>query len=241
MATGRRGKKTATRRKKRKAAPAAKKKARKAKAKPKARKAKPKARARTTAKRKPKPKAKARKVVRKKPTATARGGLVRLRRSAPAPRPEAVPAAVAFTAPAAAPAGDGIQPHVEQELRTRGYEPPDGTVVAVLTAIGRGYAQGPAAAPDWLHVDTAGPIAEGVVERFVTGDRSNDINRVTHRAQVRATVGFNLEQLGGGETGDAEREVLTAFCLGSWDPDTHTNAQRDGVASFVVPWYLAGR
>ena len=58
---------------------------------------------------------------------------------------------------------------------------------------------------------------------------------------VRSTVDFNLDQLSGGTTSDAERDVLASFCLGSWDPAMDANAERNGIASFVVPWYLAGR
>jgi hypothetical protein len=134
-----------------------------------------------------------------------------------------------------------MQASVEQALRDQGYDEPDGTVVAALAAVGRGYARGPAEPPEWLQVDATGPVAEGVVGRFATGDRAHDIDRSMHRPQVRATVNFNLDQLGGGDTGDAERDVLTSFCLGSWDPAMDPNAERNGIASFVVPWYLAGR
>jgi hypothetical protein len=172
---------------------------------------------------------------------TPRGVKPRLRRSVP--RPPAAPAvepAASFGA-AAAP-GDDLRAKVEDALRNRGYDPPDATAVAVLTAIGAGYRQGPATPPSWLRVDVDGPIAAGMVERFATGDRAHDIDRSTHRSQVRATVGFNLDQLAGElPVGDAERDVLTSFCLGSWDPALDQNAERNGIASFVVPWYLAGR
>lgn len=152
--------------------------------------------------------------------------------------------AEAFTAPAAAAAapGDGLSRDVAEELRKRGYDAPDPTVVAVLTDVGEGYRQGPAHAPAWLQVDVDGPIAEGIVERFATGDRAHDIDRSTHRPQVRAAVDFNLALLAPRESiGDSERDVLTSFCLGSWDPAMNANAERDGIATFVVPWYLAGR
>jgi hypothetical protein len=145
------------------------------------------------------------------------------------------------SAAAAAPPTDELARKVEDTLRDRGYDPPDATVVAVLTALGAGYRQGPASPPSWLRVDVDGPIASGMVERFATGDRAHDIDRSTHRPQVRATVGFNLDQLSGTPVGDAERDVLTSFCLGSWDPAVDQNAERNGIASFVVPWYLAGR
>jgi hypothetical protein len=145
------------------------------------------------------------------------------------------------SAPAAAPPADDLARKVEDALRDRGYDPPDATVAAVLTAIGAGYRQGPASPPSWLRVDVDGPIASGMVDRFATGDRAHDIDRSTHRPQVRATVGFNLDQLSSTPVGDAERDVLTSFCLGSWDPAVDQNAERNGIASFVVPWYLAGR
>ncbi len=155
-------------------------------------------------------------------------------------RPRPVARAVMPSAAAAA-AGDDLAQRVEDALRNRGYDPPDATVVAVLTAIGTGYRQGPASPPSWLRVDVDGPIASGMVERFATGDRAHDIDRSTHRPQVRSAVGFNLDQLSDTPVGEAERDALTSFCLGSWDPAVDTNAERTGIASFVVPWYLAGR
>jgi hypothetical protein len=152
-----------------------------------------------------------------------------------------VGSAMAAAAPAAPLAG-GLAGKVEATLRNRGYDPPDPIVVEVLTAIGTGYRQGPANPPAWIRFDVDGLIAEGVVERFETGDRAHDIDRATHRGIVRNTVDFNLDQLpGGGSTGDAERRAITSFCLGSWDPSMDENAERNGIASFVVPWYLAGR
>jgi hypothetical protein len=161
------------------------------------------------------------------------------RTAARKPAPKRVAAAAA---PLAAPAPLALAAAVESALRVQGYEPPDPIVVEVLTAIGTGYREGPANPPAWLHIDVDGLIADGVVERFVTGDRASDVDRVMHRGIVRSTVDFNLDQLpGGGSTGDAERTVLTSFCLGSWDPAMDANAERNGIASFVVPWYLAGR
>ena len=230
MATGR---KTARRRRgKKKAAPARKK----------ARKARPKARARKVAKTRRRPKVEVR--ARRTKAKTRPRTRAKPARRPPVARPEPTPVAMPAAAPAAAPAapaGDAMQGHVEQALRDEGYDEPDQTAVAVLAAIGRGYARGPAQTPAWLRVDANGPIAEGIAERFAIGDRAHDIDRSTHRPQVRATVNFNLDPLGGGDASDAERDVLTSFSLGSWDPAMDANAERHGIASFVIPWYLAGR
>jgi hypothetical protein len=182
---------------------------------------------------------------RKAPTkakARTRARTARPKRRPTAPRRAAASAPRTAPAPAAGAPADDLAALVEEALRDRGYEPVDATVVAVLTAIGTGYRQGPASPPSWLRVDVDGPIAAGMVERYATGDRAHDIDRSTHRSQVRATVGFNLDQLASDTlVGDAERDVLTSFCLGSWDPALDQNAERNDIASFVVPWYLAGR
>src|SRR5689334_13497839 len=100
-------------------------------------------------------------------------------------------AAAAAPEPVAAPPApsDDLARAIEAQLRHHGFDPPDETVVAVLTALGAGYRQGPAHPPSWLHVDVNGPIAEGMVERYATGERAHDIDRSTHRPQVRAAVG----------------------------------------------------
>jgi hypothetical protein len=166
---------------------------------------------------------------------------------APPPIPEAAPARefqpapIPRAMPAAPPAGDDMEVAVERALRDAGYAPPDSIAVAVLAAIGRGYAQGPASPPSWLHVDVARPIAEGLVERFATGDRAHDIDRGSHRPTTRATVNIVLSQTAGDPVGDPERAVLASFCLGSWDPATDQHAERNGIAGFVIPWFMAGR
>jgi len=157
----------------------------------------------------------------------------------PAPRPAAAPRAAVAVA-AAAPE-DGIRVAVVAALHQHGYGAPTDAIVSTLTAMAVGYRQGPAETPPWLHVDADGPVASGMVERFELGDRAHDIDRSTHRPQVRATVNYNLDLVGGGVGDDAERAVITSFCLGSWNPAVDANAERDGIASFVVPWYLAGR
>jgi hypothetical protein len=158
-----------------------------------------------------------------------------------APAPEAPVAPIPRAMPAAPTPPDDMEVAVERALRDAGYAPPDPTAVAVLAAIGRGYAQGPAAAPSWLHVDAAGSIAEGLAERFATGDRAHDIDRGSHRPTTRATVNIVLSQTPGDPVGDPERAVLASFCLGSWDPAMDENAERNGIAGFVIPWYFAGR
>jgi hypothetical protein len=155
----------------------------------------------------------------------------------------AIPAAPTPTAATAPPpaAGD-LRDAVIAVLRRRGYDVSDAAPVDVLTDVARGYGRGPAAAPTWIRFDTSQALAEGVVERFETGDRSPDLDRRMHRPQVRSTVVDNLEQLGlTSSTDEAAREVLTSLCLGTWEPATMTNAERDGVASFLVRWYRDGR
>src|SRR5690349_11032920 len=154
MATGRRGRKTTARRKpKRKAAPARKKKAR-AKAPSKKKRTRPKA-----AKRKPARTVAKRTVTKAKPQGAREKMVRRMRGPAAAEPPPRIPEAPAAPVapatrgmPAAPPPADEMEVAVEDALRGAGYEPPDPTVVAVLAAIGRGYAQGPASAPSWLHV-----------------------------------------------------------------------------------------
>jgi len=260
MATGRRAKTTAKRKPKRKAAPARKKaraKTTKKAAKKKATKTTKKTASKRPAKKKPakKKRAAARKVAKKTKPQGARAKMVRrLRRpptaAAPArppvpesfvpPEPEPTRIPRAAPAPAAAPPGD-IEAAVEAALRMEGYPDPDPTAVAVLTAIGRGYAMGPASPPSWLHVDVARPIAEVLAERFALGDRAHDIDRGSHRPQTRATVNIVLAQTAGDPVDDPERAVLASFCLGSWDPAADENAERNAIAGFVIPWYMAGR
>jgi hypothetical protein len=179
--------------------------------------------ARRPAKRKAAPK-KARKPARRPPARATR----------PAPKPLA-----AAAPPAPAPVDD-LRARVEAALSLRGYVPPDVVAVDVLTAIGRGYRQGPASPPEWLRVDVNGPIADGVADRFATGDRAHDIDRSTHRPTTRATVDIVLDQMAP-DVGEAGRVVLTSFALGSWDPEVDSNAERNAIAGFVIPWYLAGR
>jgi len=259
MATGRRAKTTAKRKPKRKAAPARKKAraktTKKKAAKKKATKTTKKTASKRPAKKKPakKKRAAARKVAKKTKPQGARAKMVRrLRRppTAPArppvpesfvpPEPEPTRIPRAAPAPAAAPPGD-IEAAVEAALRMEGYADPDPTAVAVLTAIGRGYAMGPASPPSWLHVDVARPIAEVLAERFALGDRAHDIDRGSHRPQTRATVNIVLAQTAGDPVDDPERAVLASFCLGSWDPAADENAERNAIAGFVIPWYMAGR
>jgi hypothetical protein len=83
-------------------------------------------------------------------------------------------------------------------------------------------------------------VGEGFAEIFATGDLSPVVGRRMARPAVRATIDFDLRQLGPDDTGDAEREVLMGICLGLWDPDRDTFAQRDGLAAFVCRWYRVG-
>ena len=251
MATGRRGRKTTAKRKpKRKTAPARKKKARakapskKKRTKAKATKRKP---ARTTAtrtvkKKKTKPQGARAKMVRRlrRPPTAAAPARPPVPESFVPPEPEPTRIPRAAPAPAAAPPGD-IEAAVEAALRMEGYADPDPTAVAVLTAIGRGYAMGPASPPSWLHVDVARPIAEVLAERFALGDRAHDIDRGSHRPQTRATVNIVLAQTAGDPVDDPERAILASFCLGSWDPAADENAERNAIAGFVIPWYMEGR
>jgi hypothetical protein len=127
------------------------------------------------------------------------------------------------------------------QLALRDYDATLPALADVLTALAVGYGMGAGSVPDWLRLKANQALAEGVVERYETGDRSPGLERVVHRPQVRAMVDANLELLGlAAQTDDAAREVLTAFCLGSWEPGMQTNAERDGIPSFVVPWYRDG-
>jgi hypothetical protein len=245
MATGRRGRKTTAKRKpKRKAAPARKKKARAKKAQKKAAKKK-RPKARTVAKRtvkKTKPQGARAKMVRRSRGTAASAAPAR----PPVPEsfvpPESQPAPIPRAAAApAAPSVDDMEAAVERALGMERYDDPDPTAVAVLSAIGRGYAMGPASPPGWLHVDVARPIAEVLAERFAIGDRAHDIDRGSHRPQTRATVNIVLAQTPGDPVGDPERAVLTSFCLGSWDPATDEVAERHAISGFVIPWYMKGR
>jgi len=251
MATGRRGRKTTAKRKpkKRKAAPARRKKARtapkkKAAKKKPAKKKRAKAAARKATKRtakKTKPQgARARMVrrLRRTPAAAPARPPVPESFAPPAPAPAPIPRA----APAAAPPTGDMEVAFERALRMEGYANPDPTAVAVLSAIGRGYAMGPASVPAWLRVDVARPISEVMAERFKIGDRAHDIDRGSHRPTTRASVNIVLAQTtGGDQVDDPERAVLASFCLGSWDPALDPNAERNAIAGFVIPWYMAGR
>ncbi len=202
---------------------------------------KPKKRAKRGPKRSAKPKARTRRAA--KPTARAK------RRVAPRAKARAVtsrppqPATAAFApppiAPAAAPA-DGLRDKVEAALVARGYHPPEATVVDVLTAIGRGYEQGPSAPPAGLNLDIDGPVSDGLADRYAKGDRAPFPVRSAHRHPIRSTVDFNLVQLGLGSTSEAAREALTSFCLGSWNPDADPITMRDAIAGPVVAWYRTG-
>jgi len=209
------------------------------------------------AKRKAAPKKKpARRKAAKKPakTATARKAVKRAAAAVPAPKAAKrvaapAPAAVKRIAPAA-PKGPGfaapfegapvddLRTRVEIALRVRGYTPPDPVVVDVLTAIGRGYRMGPASPPPWLNVN--GPIADGVAEPFAVGDRAHDIDRSTHRITTRASVDIVCNQMAP-DVGEPERKAIASFSLGSWNPQVDTNGERNAIAGFVIPWYLAGR
>ena len=191
------------------------KKATKARAKPRRKPAvKLRARPKPAAKRKAKPAAKRTTAARKPP------------------RPAAVSRA------AAAPEHD-LREEIEVTLFRRDIDRATPGLVDVLSAVARGYRSGPAAPPPGVVIDVNTPIADALVTRYERGDREPD--RRMHRPQVLATVGFNLDQLGLGDTGEAERAVLTTLCLGSWDPATQTHAQLDGTASFLVGFYRAGK
>ena len=99
----------------------------------------------------------------------------------------------------------------------RGYDADRAPLLDVLTAVAAGYGKGPASAPAWLRFDVNKALAEGIVERYETGDRSPGPDRSIHRAQVRSMVDANLSLLGLADgTSDDERDVLTMICLGSW-------------------------
>jgi hypothetical protein len=98
----------------------------------------------------------------------------------------------------------------------------------------RGYAQGPASPPSWLHVDVARPIAEGLVERFRDGDRAHDIDAAATADDARDGQHRAVADAGR-PVGDPERAVLASFCLGSWDPATDETRRAERDRGFVIP------
>jgi hypothetical protein len=219
MATGRRGSKH-TRGKK--SAPARKK----------ARKVKPKARAKAgKAKARPRPRKPAKKA-RKRSRATR--PVSKRVRSAPLAKVVAMRGAPAMAA------GDDMAAKVEHELQVQGHGQPDPTVVATLAALCRGVSEESSGPPDWLNLDGDALIAAGIVARFITGENPNDADRAPHRPPVRGMVGSELQQQGGGGAGETERDVLTSFCLGTWNPNMNPHSLVNVLPRFAVRWYLAG-
>jgi len=213
----------------------------KAKPKPKA-KARPKAPAKAAPKaKKPPPKA----AVAKRPKAAA-PPLKPAARPGPI-EPPARPIIAEPEAPVAAPPprppvklDPTLRAEVAAALARNGYDDPEPEVITTLTAVAAGYRKGPADAPPAMAAYADKSVADAMVDLFTLGDKSPVVGRRMARPAVRATVDFDLRQLGPDETGDAEREVLMGLCLGIWDPDRDTFAQRDGIAAFVGRWYRAG-
>ena len=155
-------------------------------------------------------------------------------------------------APAAAPApeaadglraevvADGLRAEVIAALRRAGFDPPDPTVVDVVTAVGAGYRKGPADAPISLGSVADRAVADAFVGFYRLGASTTDIDRETHRHVVRATVDMDLAQLGPAGTSDAARAVLTAIALGIWDPEQDEHAKANALAGYVGSWYRAG-
>lgn len=165
------------------------------------------------------------------------------RRGAEAPASVAKALPVELAAPVAAPArplDSALRADVNAALERNGYHPPEAEVVDVVTAVAAGYRQGPADAPPSMADFADRQVAEAFAEIYATGDLSPIVGRRMARPVVRATIDFDLRQLGPADTGDAEREILMGLCLGLWDPDRDTFAQRDGLAAFVCRWYRAG-
>jgi len=218
-----------------------------AKAKPKAA-AKPKPKAKAAAKPKPALKAKP-----KKPAPAAK---VVARPKQPAvrtPPPRPAPAAAAPRAvepepvapptparPPRRPLDPALRADIVRALAQNGYDDAEPGVIDTLTAVAAGYRKGPADAPPAMAAYADKAVADGIVELYKVGDSSPVVGRRMARPAVRATVDFDLRQLGPDETGDEEREVLMCLCLGLWDPDRDTFAVRDGIAAFVGRWYRAG-
>jgi hypothetical protein len=113
-------------------------------------------------------------------------------------------------------------------------------VVDVVTAVGAGYREGPADAPVELGSTADRAVADAFVEFYRVGARTGDIDRQTHRHIVRATVDMDIAQAGPESTPDEDRDVLTALCLGIWNPETDEHAKLNAIAGFVVAWYRAG-
>jgi|SRR6266850_4005143 len=140
-----------------------------------------------------------------------------------------------------APAGGRLAADVATALRSAGYDPPDSRIVATLTAVAAGYRKGPAPDPPFpVATDIDAEVAGELVHRFAEGDRSPLPELKMHRPTVRATVDFNLDQLGLGGAGDVVRATLTSLCLGSWDPAADEVARRNALAGFFVRWYRDG-
>jgi hypothetical protein len=167
----------------------------------------------------------------------------RRKRRAPAPKRRA-PAKRARRAvratQVAAPAASGLRAKVIEALRRRGFDPADGAVIDVVTAVGAGYRLGPAEAPVALASTADGAVADAFAEFYRVGARTNDIDRQPHRHTVRATVDMDLAQLGPAGTGETERDALTAVALGIWRPGLDEVAKLDALAGFVGRFYRAG-
>lgn len=160
----------------------------------------------------------------------------------PPPEPEETrePEPVVPAPPPTRPIDGDLRAEVEVALKRSGYDEPDPEQIDVVTRVAMGYREGPADAPPAMAAYANRAVADGFAEIFATGDLSPVVGRRMARPVVRATIDFDLRQLGPDETGDAEREVLMGICLGLWDPDRDTFAQRDGLAAFVCRWYRAG-
>lgn len=209
-------------------------------AKARAKKAKPGAKKKAAAKKKPAKKAKkaaAKKVAAKRAAPSRKPAPKARAAKKPAAKTAVRAAAAKKPAPVAAPPEHDLRDEIEVTLYRRGIDSVP-ALVDVLAAVARGYKSGPATPPPGVVIDVNTPLADALVARYETGNREPD--RRSHRPQVLATVGFNLDQLGLADTSEDARQVLTTLCLGSWDPGTGTHAQLDGAASFVVRFYRDG-
>jgi hypothetical protein len=133
-------------------------------------------------------------------------------------------------------------PHVEDELRVRGEDPPDPEVVNALAIAGAGYREGPAADPPFdIPVDLDDRVAEGFVERYWIGDRSPGPDRKGEReTTARHWVRFNLDQAGPAGVSSGTVAALAAVALGAWQPNIDPLAKLNIYADLVAGWYRGG-
>jgi hypothetical protein len=136
---------------------------------------------------------------------------------------------------------EALIPHVEDELRRRGDDPPDPEVVNALATAGAGYREGPAVDPPFdIPVDIDARVAEGFVERYWVAEHSPGPDRRDHEMAARETVRSNLDQVGPAGVSTTAIDTLAAVALGTWRPGLDPLPQLNIYANLVAGWYRAG-